>query len=202
LIASRTKARWFCIHAIANLFVVLFGLSDVLHSFADPYNSGKGDYNLVPFYFIVAVHAYHLLAFSDLKADDYFHHCTFGVIICTFGFLDSWGPVQNVVGMFLSGLPGGLIYCNLVLKAHKLMDATTEKKWAARINTWIRAPGALFGAFMLYSIARDAANRSDFVNWYSRYMAFGVALLSAFNALYYGNQVTVSTARKDEKFVS
>lgn len=152
-------------HAIGNAFVVIFGLRDVITSFSDPFASGKGDYNLVPFYFIVAVHAYHMIAFKNLTTDDYVHHIVFGGIICTFGFLDSWGPVQNVVAFFLSGLPGGLIYCNLVMVKHNLMDYVTEKKWSARINVWLRAPGTLFGAFMLYGISRDTAGRSDFTNW-------------------------------------
>lgn len=69
-------------------------------------------------------------------------------------------------------------------------------------NTDHNVKGTLAGAFMLYSIAQDSDHRSDFTHWYSTYMALFVALLSYINGLYYMQQVTVSTARKDESFVS
>ena len=77
----------------------------------DPYNACKGDYSVVPFYFIISVHLYHMLAFNNLKVGDWVHHIVFAGLICTFALSDQYGPVQNVAGFFLSGLPGGLDYC-------------------------------------------------------------------------------------------
>lgn len=105
-VASRilSKARWFALHAVANAGVVVFGFGDVLRAFADPFQAAKGEYNLVPFYFIMSVHAYHMLAPGfTLKVADWVHHLLFAVAIGLIALTDQWGPVQTVVGFFLSG---------------------------------------------------------------------------------------------------
>jgi hypothetical protein len=136
LVANRAlaKARWFALHAVANAGVVIFGLGDVLRAFADPFEAAKGEYQLIPFYFITSVHLYHMIGPGfQLKVADWVHHLVFAGAICTIAITDQWGnlfvsnifyiytkpkncfvvdcicllccpgPVQNVVGFFLSG---------------------------------------------------------------------------------------------------
>lgn len=201
LFARKTKARWFVVHAYANFFVVLFGAADVWTCLQDPFQAGKGDYNLIPFYFITGVHAYHMLAFSNLKVSDWVHHLLFSGVMCTFGMLDAWGPMQNLVGFFLSGLPGGIDYVLLTLVKHDVLHYLEEKKWNTRINVWLRCPGCLLGAFTLYAVSLDAPARTDFNHTTaSPIMARIVAFLCAVNGLYYMQWVAVSTARKDDSY--
>ena len=51
--------------------------------------------------------------------DDYFHHFVFGGVICTLGLYQPVGPLQNAVGFFICGLPGGLDYLMLALVKHR-----------------------------------------------------------------------------------
>ena len=89
------RARFLC------LVVTSFIHSFIVRSFAHALD--RSQYNLIPFFFVVACHAYHLIAFNNLTMDDYLHHFIFGGFICTFAVLDAWGPVQNLVAFFLSG---------------------------------------------------------------------------------------------------
>ena len=83
---------------------------------------------------------------------------------------------------------------------HGWIDINTEKKNNARIMTWIRSPGCLLAAFMLYAAAIKPSERTNFVEWYSPYCAFTTALLCYVNGVFYQQQVLLSTARKDERY--
>ena len=68
---------------------------------------------------VSAIHLYHCVAFP-LTASDIFHHLVFVSILCGLGILfkQTGGIANNFGCFFLSGLPGGLDYILLVLKAH------------------------------------------------------------------------------------
>jgi hypothetical protein len=111
----------------------------------------------------------------------------------------------------------------MTMVRYDMLAILDEKVWNARINTWIRAPGSLFGAFILYSVSINPTERAEFVNRfvcthsqkkivysivlirlhtysYTRYMTLLVAALCYTNGLYYMQQVTLSTARKDKNY--
>jgi hypothetical protein len=83
---SSTRARWFSVHAFANLLVVITGfraaiatLSDPIHALdANVYNDSSIFGTGTPWPTIItnSVHAYHMIAFK-LTAADYFHHLLF-----------------------------------------------------------------------------------------------------------------------------
>jgi hypothetical protein len=129
LVAQRTKSRWFALHAVANAFVVAFAFTDMLTVLRDPFRAGLGDYSLVPLHFVVAVHAYHMIAFSNLKIDDYVHHLLFAGLISTFAVFDTFGPITNFVSFYVSGLPGGIDYCLLEsLTKHGTTSTLSHRK--------------------------------------------------------------------------
>ena len=108
------KARWYVLHAVANLFITLFSVPDLIATLRSPTRCFMGEYSLVPVYLIAAVHLYHMLAFR-CNTGDYVHHLVFGGIICPMGMFFVTGPVQNAVAFFICGLPGGLDYFMLAL---------------------------------------------------------------------------------------
>eukprot|EP00003_Mantamonas_plastica_P029821 TRINITY_DN7152_c0_g1_i2.p1 TRINITY_DN7152_c0_g1~~TRINITY_DN7152_c0_g1_i2.p1 ORF type:complete len:207 (-),score=32.16 TRINITY_DN7152_c0_g1_i2:256-813(-) len=136
LIGSRLhkKARWFGVHAISNLIVVVYGWEDVVAVIYDPYKAIDNTVviSLMPFYIIGATHLYHMIAFPDLTTSDLIHHIVFVGIICPAGVMSNFGHNTNVVGFFLSGFPGGLSYVLLVLYYQGWVSRITEKKWNSR----------------------------------------------------------------------
>lgn len=200
LVAQRTKSRWFALHAVANAFVVAFAFTDMLTVLRDPFRAGLGDYSLVPLHFVVAVHAYHMIAFSNLKIDDYVHHLLFAGLISTFAVFDTFGPITNFVSFYVSGLPGGIDYCLLVATKHGYIDSLTEKYWNTRLNVWIRSPGLLFSSIILLGIAADPAARSQYHSAWTPWISTLVSVLTYLNGTYYMQQVALSVARKDEKY--
>jgi len=95
---------------------------------------------------------YHCLAFPLTKAD-IFHHVAFVSILCGLGiYFKQIGGIANNFGcFFLSGLPGGLDYIMLVLKAEGKLEKMTEKKWNAVIQQWIRGPSMSIYLFIAFT---------------------------------------------------
>ena len=88
-----TNARWFGLHAFANLFVVILSIPDVVQTIVDPANSMsiQCEFSSIactdaPVCIIAAIHLYHILAFRNLTWDDWFHHLLFAVGICSLHF--------------------------------------------------------------------------------------------------------------------
>jgi hypothetical protein len=100
-VGSKTKARWFAVHAFANALVCLAGaraffttLYDPLHAldsekYSDTSFFGTG--TPWPLIIINACHLYHMIGFK-LTAADYFHHLLF---VPTIGFLGQVPFVQK-----------------------------------------------------------------------------------------------------------
>lgn len=106
VVASRTKARWWLCHLFANAFVVILALPDLVTSVLDPTRALEGEiepYNITVCYVIAAIHLYHMIAFRDLTADDYFHHILFSGVICPAGLIWYSGRIISCLGFFLSG---------------------------------------------------------------------------------------------------
>lgn len=185
------KSRWYSLHVFANLFVCVTALNPFFTSLSDPAFAGDPDkYSDVsmfgsasnfPLVMIISAHVYHMVAFSDLTSEDYFHHLMF---IPTMGFPGlywNWGPSQSTLCLFISGLPGGIEYLFLTLyKLGFTTDRSLLKKVAALQNTWCRWPGIIIAAFLIY------------MGWvYERsqapaFFSFWLIGLSCFNATYYG----------------
>lgn len=147
----KPKARYFALHVVANAVTAVAAFPDVVRGITgDPRTAFSGpSHTMVANSMVAAIHLYHCVAFP-LRREDIVHHLTFVSILCGLAI-----PLKQVDGIgnnfgcfFLSGVPGGIIYANLVAVAHGLMDKMTEKKLAATINVWLRGPSMVVYAFL------------------------------------------------------
>ena len=115
----------------------------------------------------------------SLSSTDYFHHLLFFPTLSFPGQYYSWGSLSNCNAMFVMGLPGCIDYFLLGLVKIGYVHKHTEKKVNAFLNTWIRAPGVLFSATLLYQAYIEGKIMAP--SW-----AIGIQLvLAPFNALYF-----------------
>jgi len=199
IFARKSPARWFILHAVYNFICAFLAFPDVFMAFTNPTRSmDHGPFSTLPFYVVVSVHLYHMIAFrSQLKRDDYTHHIVFVGGITLIGTFGGWGHIENCYCFFMSGLPGGIDYVLLSLVKHQKMDPITEKHYNARINVWLRSPGCLLSAFVLY-IGWLHSTKSQ-----AHPLAIIVlCMLCAVNGQYYMQQVVGNTYRKDEAYSS
>jgi hypothetical protein len=140
---------------------------------------------------IVAIHMYHMLAFS-LNQDDIFHHLVFVPIIGGIHFVCSWGTAGNILTFFISGFPGGLSYFLLAAVKAGTLPSLTEKRWNCSINTWIRSPGITIFCTLVAAARTESGIRlagvpaSEVAPWYLFWPAVG---LSFFNGQFYAQRV-------------
>ena len=174
------RARWYVLHAVANIAIGLISLPDLVTSLRAPCRCFTGEYALLPVYLIAAIHLYHMLAFK-CNASDYFHHLVFGGLICPMGMFFVTGPVQNLVAFFICGVPGGLDYAMLALVKMRRMNRFAEKKWNSRVNVWMRSPGLLLAAFCLLMARFDENAPADVVRRIPAAVCIGGAALCVLN---------------------
>jgi len=161
-VAYGTPGRWFNVHAMANAVTVLFCAPAILQWVRMPLSvaTSEGQESPDPLgddwstpgvlfhpsndwavLMILAVHTYHCVAF-DLSAQDLFHHAMFIPTLGVYGgFGHSWGPIRNCLAFFISGLPGGIDYVNLVRMKNGRLSKLAVKRWASKINVYLRGPG-------------------------------------------------------------
>ena len=81
-ITSSTGSRWFALHALANLVIVLMCIPDVITTLLDPSTACSTDKNesAWPTYMVMGLHLAHCVLpwySSTLNAQDYIHHFVF-----------------------------------------------------------------------------------------------------------------------------
>lgn len=92
--------------------------------------------------------------------------------------------VSNYCLFFLNGLPGGIDYYMMYLVEGNKLDKISEKHYNAYLNTWIRAPGILYGAF--YSYQQHLCGNLCLLH------AIPVVMILTWNAQYYSSLVSWS----------
>ena len=85
------SARWFFLHASANLFVCLTAVGSMYAVLADPLKamdvdshldvSAFGSGSIWPLTIINSVHVYHMIGGFGLSSADYFHHILFSKLL-------------------------------------------------------------------------------------------------------------------------
>ena len=113
---SQKQARWFLIHSLANIAVVVAALNCVSAVLRDPVHAMDprvysddtffGTASRWPLTIINSVHVYHMLgSFGKLSPAEYFHHLLF---IPTLGFpgqIFAFGALGAWQAFFISGAP-------------------------------------------------------------------------------------------------
>lgn len=200
LLFATPIARWYSIHAFGNLIGAALALPAMYQWLSDPPSamdearfptpvamSWDGVFavnSLWPTVMIVAQHIYHLVAFKDVRSGDVWHHLLFVPVIGIYGGLMlEWGPNRNCLGFFISGLPGGLDYLNLVLHKTHYMTKRTQRKLGFLLALCCRAPGLIMIGFTMYQAkVMDVTMQT----WTTIVLIVG---FSVFNALYYLQEV-------------
>jgi hypothetical protein len=177
--------RWFLVHFFGNMVITGYALPDVLHALQYPLEALGGSYAIEPTIIAIILHIYHLLFYTDVSWDDIVHHFGFVATLGSVALVWSWGPASNMMLFFMCGLPGGLDYLLLALVKLKFINSITEKWINTYINLYIRSPGILLTAFLL------------FVNMFAVhgipiYIVCGTLGLMCFNAQYYLGRVIFS----------
>jgi hypothetical protein len=193
---SKTKLhRWFFLHFLVNMVIVLLSFSDVVSLITNPINiSEKSSY--WPKNITLTLHLYHILMFRDLKLIDWIHH----IVMCSgifFIYDNPGGEITNFILFFINGLPGGIDYLLLTLVKMNKLHTLYQKMINNYINNWIRVPGILYGATCIY------------INWHlaniptNLPVMFFIMFILYGNALYFGNRVAINygeSLRKDHEF--
>jgi hypothetical protein len=190
------------VHAFANLLVVISALRatvatllDPIHAFDNSIYEDTGFFGTGtpwPNIIVNSVHIYHMLAFKLTRAD-YFHHLLF---VPTMGFIGQYyrmGSFRAFLSFWISGLPGGLDYFNLVMVKHGKLDMLTQKRYCAAINIWMRAPCLVLAGFIIYLNYRYAEEyqAATLPPLLCSFLSGGLAV---FNGMYYTKQAVANHA--------
>jgi hypothetical protein len=186
LMARRSKARFFMLHALVNAIVTVKSTGDMVSSMVDPMKSMEGPTNMVPAYMILTLFIYHVTMFKNVPYDEWWHHILFGGGIGGVGLHFCPGPLQNALCFFISGFPGGVDYAMLALVKDKVMHPYTEKIVNGAMNAWVRGPGLTMVGFCMYLGAKYGRTRMP--TWAAAFCG----LLSWFNGNYYSARVVAS----------
>jgi len=189
-------ARWFFVHAVANLAVVITGARAMWTTLTDPMNavdsrvysdtSMFGAASSWPLTVINAVHCYHMIGGFQLSGADYFHHLLFIPFLGFPGMVLLWGAVEPCGAFFISGLPGGISYFLLGLIKLGRLTPMAEKRITANLNCWVRVPGILLVSFLVYQAV--LYDRHTLPLW----SCILQIVLPFYNALYYCKQAVAN----------
>lgn len=194
MILKRFKAgssdtfRWFVLHAITNGVVVLWSFPEVMALISNPLVVNM-NVSTFPQNIVLILHVYHCVMFRNLQGIDWIHH----LVMCFILWLvrsGSGGALVNYQLFFLSGFPGGIDYCMLILVKLGYMTSIREKELNAYINTWIRGPGILIGAVFIYIAYLMGTIPSD------NYSVGYILLALYWNAQYFSARVVVNYGEK------
>jgi len=92
--------------------------------------------------------------------------------------------LANYCLFFTCGLPGGIDYFMMYLVSIGKLEYMTEKRWNTRLNTWIRATGIMYGAFICWQ--HYLMTGKDF------WIHFISTIVLIWNAQFFSNLVSVA----------
>lgn len=149
--ASHTKARYFALHVICNIWISVLCLPDLWFVLTDPLKAlATSQINHWPTALVFSIHVYHILFFRNLQWIDWLHHILMVVIGAPLLITGEVGPLANVNNFFMCGVPGGIDYAMLLAVKHGWIKPLTEKNINAGINVWLRAPSLVMVASLAY----------------------------------------------------
>lgn len=154
------EARYYLLHAVVNLVVVVLIMPDVVAFIKDPLAGLEGEYTDGPLAATVGLHLFHCISQAKkLQLVDWVHHLISNMLVCGLCFPFHYGPLMNWACLYVCGLPGGIDYFLLFLVKQGHMEKRTEKRLNRFLNMWIRLPGIV--AFVPFAYCCYAAGRSN-----------------------------------------
>ena len=200
--AQHTRARYWALHIITNMWITLLCLPDLWYVVSDPVNAlRESRVDHWPTALVFSIHVYHMAFFRGLHMIDWVHHLLMVVLGAPVMITGMQGPLINFNHFFMCGVPGGLDYAMLFAVKHGWMPPLREKEYNSVINVWFRAPFLIVTACLAYvqNFLQDGIP-----SWVLGLRVF-LVLLCAWNALYFmervvGNyHVNVYKARQAQK---
>ena len=139
--ARHTKARWFALHVIANIWIAVLCVPDLVFLVRNPLAAlAETRVSHWPTSLIFSVHIYHMLFFRNLQPIDWLHHLLMVVVGAPTLITAEVGPMMDFNHFFMCGVPGGIDYALLFAVKHGWILPLTEKRLNSAINVWLRAP--------------------------------------------------------------
>ncbi len=174
------KIRWFQLHAITNMFICYFVINEVIECFINPNISVEKTNNEWGRSFALSLHIYHCIYFT-LRKEDWIHHIGSVFIGAPLFILTNTKGV-SVNYFFCTGLPGAVDYIMLTLMKYNYISRLQQKNICCYLNTYIRIPGGIVGAYLLF---KDAFMYSSY---YIHYRPLCLSSIIYLNATFYGKQ--------------
>jgi hypothetical protein len=187
------STRWFYLHVVTNTCTTYISFHDMILTLDHPNGRLYFDRcsHSVGVNITLALHIYHYIAFKCLRRDDHIHHISMiGTMIISCAF--QGGSITNYLLFYLNGLPGLLDYSCLLLVKMEKMESITQKAISVYINTWIRAPGILYGCVIIWIYYR--IGYLDYIHPF--FLLFNL-MMSYWNGLYYNMRVTYNYGMKN-----
>ena len=154
------NTRYFFLHVLCNTHVAITSLDDLYDTYSAPSTAAFGPCDNAGTAVTLALHLYHIMAFRPLTVVDWVHHIIMLGIILPAAYAVQPGHLMAHGCFYASGFPGGLDYALLVLVKTGRMSPLTEKRYNAYIQTWIRAPGCVIDAFLVWMAAVESRRRA------------------------------------------
>ena len=184
---------YYAVHVIHNLGIVALTASDLYNSFTHLHTAFYFPLNMWAIDICVALHAYHIIDYwSALRFDDWLHHGLMIGIAIPLGLSVPAGALFGTNLFFTTGLPGAISYSLLFAERNQLLDKPIVQKYNALVHTWIRAPGCLAHAALTTALALSSQGLL-----LQQTIVLLVAMLTAWNGLYFMEQAIVTRASKN-----
>ena len=142
--------RWYYLHVQTNLITSVITFPDMLSTIVKT-NPLYLDFEATNTAMCAtfSLHLYHILFFNKIRRGDLIHHINMiGTMMLSILF--NGGSLTNYLVFYLNGFPGLVYYSTMILVEHKFMKRSTEKTISMYTHTWIRNPGIIYGASLLW----------------------------------------------------
>ena len=186
---TQENHRWCIIHSLMNFFIMCFSTRGmmVLLSSDNTIENNTHSFNLNSSVIVLSIHTYHILFFEINQLSLWMHHIIMTLVqLIPFFHSDdqSFLLLTDYMLFFLCGLPGMIDYYCMHLVYKGTMPKLQEKQINNILNTYIRAPGILYGAFYIY--------RQYMNNIMTLMSALPTILSFLWNAQFFSNAVAIS----------
>lgn len=182
---------YFAVHVLHNAAIVAVTARDVWRSFTDVYGLTEYPVTWLSVYLCYALHLYHcVLYWRAFHVDDWLHHGLMIGVALPLGSTVAAGPLMGMNLFFTTGLPGGVSYALLFAEKNGMITRETSRRWNARVNLWIRAPGCCAMAALAIATSLSSPVTTD----WELVVALLVAALTVWNGQYFMAQVIAADA--------
>ena len=122
IICFGSKARWFQLHAVINLYIVYLIKNDIYNIYLNPINgiNKLTDHNDTSIIF--NLHLYHIVMFGKLNFDEYIHHLLFVFLGVLPSYLYIKTNILKIGYLACCGLPGFIEYSSLTLVKNHFLN--------------------------------------------------------------------------------